>query len=52
MPKCKLTAQHHQLRLEMADSTWLKSHPLTHFLLKQEVKAWKAVQYEFDLKNI
>ena len=52
MPKSKLTVQNHRLTLEVADSTWFESHPLTHFLLRQEVKAWKAVQYEFDLRNI
>lgn len=37
--------------LSFKHSGWLDKHPLTHFLLQREVKAWKAVQYQFDFEE-
>ncbi len=36
--------------IKINDSFWLSKHPLTFFLLKKEVNAWKALEYELELE--
>lgn len=35
--------------ITIKSSDWLNQHPLTFFLLKHEVEAWKALKYRLDL---
>lgn len=51
LPPLKLVNQPTGFRLEISKS-WLAQHPLTHFLLENEVIFWKKVKYDFDLKLI
>ena len=51
-PRLKLFARGaRQFELIIENEDWLQSHPLTYFLLKDEARHWKAVQYTFEFKN-
>lgn len=45
----KCIAKKHWL-IKITDSVWLNKHPLTFFLLKKEVNAWKALEYKLELE--
>ena len=36
--------------VKIKDSVWLSKHPLTFFLLKNEVNVWKALEYKLELE--
>ncbi len=51
MPQCLLSSDQDCFKLSIP-TQWLKQHPLTHFLLENEVVLWNKVKYGFELKLI
>ena len=51
LPTMKLTVKENGFKLSLC-AQWLQQHPLTHFLLENEVVFWNKVKYDFELELI